>query len=118
MLQHASSGLGMLALAAMATEAAARDSAANPLAVQPPDFAPRARHVIFLWQSGGPPHHDTFDPKPLLSANHGKESKEFASILGSRFKNSTRKLVASPWKYQPRGQSGIEISDALPNLAK
>jgi hypothetical protein len=117
MLQQTGSGLGFLALAAMAHEAAGKEFT-NPLAERPPHFAAKAKHVIFLWQSGGPPHLDTFDPKPLLTTAHGKETKEFASLLGSRFKNSKRKLVASPWKFPKRGQSGLEISDAYERLAE
>jgi hypothetical protein len=53
-----------------------------------------------------------------LTANAGKQSKEFASLLGDRHKRSTRKLIASPWKFQKRGQSGLEISDAFAKLAE
>ena len=116
-LQHASSGLGMLALAAMAAEAATRDSASDPLAPRTPHFKPRAKHVVFIWQGGGPPHQDTFDPKPLLKKNHGKQTKEFASILGTRFKNSTRKIVGSPWEFKPRGESGLEMAPPWPIIA-
>ncbi len=118
-LTRASNGLGGLALAAFAAESMAKQGdATNPLAIRDPHFAPKAKRVIMLWQQGGPPHMDTFDPKPLLTANQGRQSKEFASVLGDRHKRSTRKLVGSPWKFQKRGQSGLEISDAYARLAE
>jgi hypothetical protein len=118
-LQRGASGLGFLAFAAMATEAAARDTELNnPLSVKPPHFKAHAKRVIMLWQRGGPPHMDTFDPKPMLRQYHGKATKELASILGDRFKRSNRKLVGSPWEFKKRGESGIEISDAFAQLAE
>ena len=118
-LQRASSGLGMLAFGAMATEAAASEGAfSNPLAVRQGHFPGKAKRVIMLWQGGGPPHQDTFDPKPILRTKHGSETKEFASILGEKFKNSKRKLVGSPWKFQKYGNSGIEIAETFKNLAE
>jgi hypothetical protein len=119
MLTRTSAGLGGLVLAAAAADAmAAQEGQANPLAPRASHFTPRAKRVILLWQQGGPPHQDTFDPKPLLNTKHGTESREFASILGDRFKRSTRKLMGSPWKFQKHGQSGLEISDAYPKLAE
>ena len=45
---------------------------ANPMAPKQPHFAPRAKRVIFMFMHGGPSHLDTFDPKPLLTRDHGK----------------------------------------------
>jgi hypothetical protein len=112
--------MGGIVLAALAAADAVgkQADATNPLAPRDPHFAPKAKRVILLWQQGGPPHMDTFDPKPMLTANAGKQSKEFASILGERHKRSTRKLVPSPWKFSKRGQSGLEISDTYEKLAE
>src|SRR5262245_10352280 len=68
-LKQASCGFGYLALAGLATEAAA---AANPLAAKRPHFTARAKRVIFLFMDGGPSHVDTFDYKPKLNADAGQ----------------------------------------------
>src|SRR5689334_14160086 len=70
-------GFGALALAGLlADEAAAApvapDRAADPLAPKPPHFPAKARHVIWLYQSGGPSQVDTFDYKPDLLKLDGK----------------------------------------------
>ena len=47
----------------------------DPLAPKKPHFAATAKHVIFLFMSGGVSHVDTFDPKPRLLTDHGKSVK-------------------------------------------
>ena len=83
-------------------------------------LAPRARRVIYLFMSGGPSHVDTFDPKPVLSERHGQEmppelirNHEFAMI-----KEARPKVKGSPWTFQPRGQSGTEVSELFPHVGK
>jgi hypothetical protein len=126
MLQHASSGLGFLALAAMTSEAAAREeSSNNPLEARTPPRPLKAKRVIFLFQGGGPPHMDTFDYKPLLDRNndknvHGKDASEFASIIGRSFQNGASRMVATPakWEFKRHGKSGLVISSLFPHLAR
>ena len=65
-------GFGSMALAALLADEAAAATPANPLAPRPPHFPGRARRVIFLFMPGGPSQVDTFDPKPRLTADHGK----------------------------------------------
>ena len=38
-----------------------------------PHFAPKARHIIYLFQSGGPSHVDLFDYKPDQRSLHATE---------------------------------------------
>ena len=52
--------------------AAETGAAADPLAPHAPQFEAKAKHVIFLYLSGGVSHVDTWDPKPKLFADHGK----------------------------------------------
>src|SRR5271167_605171 len=47
-------------------------TAANPLALRPPHFAPKAKNVIFLFMYGGPSQVDTFDYKPTLYRLDGR----------------------------------------------
>ena len=63
---------------------------------------------------GGPSQIDTFDPKPQVTENAGKP----IPIEKPRLEHSkTGNLFASPWKFARHGESGIEVSELLPNLA-
>ncbi|MDE0961277.1 MAG: DUF1501 domain-containing protein [Planctomycetota bacterium] len=82
---------------------------------------PRAKRVIWLFQSGGPSQIDLFDPKPLLGKRHGEELP--ASIrMGQRLtamsgNQSTLPLVGSPFQFSAHGKSGAQISELLPHTA-
>jgi hypothetical protein len=92
----------------------AAESATDPLAVKPPHFAPRAKSVIFLFMYGGPSHMDLFDPKPVLTAKHGKTIR-----LETRKDVFTNvKLLGSERKFIKQAQSGIEVSDLFPHLGR
>src|SRR5438132_5962586 len=74
-LSTMANGFGMLGLAGLLAEscaAATADDAANLSGPKQPHHAPRAKQVIFLFMGGGPSHVDLFDPKPRLTADHGK----------------------------------------------
>ncbi len=90
-----------------------RPSAANPLAERLPQFAARAKRVIFLFMSGGPSHVDTFDPKPRLARDNGKP---LPFAMPKLVRTKTGNLLASPFKFSKRGKSGIEVTDLLPEL--
>jgi len=85
MLQTMSSGFGYLAFSGIAAKAAASErkqqeadkseSSTNPLAPKPPQFAAKAKRVSFLCMWGGPYHMDTFEYKPKLAADSGKQGK-------------------------------------------
>jgi hypothetical protein len=111
MLRRTGAGFGSLALAALlADDAAGKDSSArNPLTPRAPHFAARAKRVIFLFMPGGPSQVDTFDPKPILTREHGKPSPKL--YLGQK-----RNLLASPWKFAKRGKSGLEVSELFPHV--
>ena len=103
LLESSSLGFGMLALNALHAQwaGAARPSMINPLAPRQPHFAPKAKRVIFMYMAGGPTHLDTFDFKPELKKQDG-----------------VSRLLGPVYDFQPRGQSGIMISDAFPELSK
>jgi Protein of unknown function (DUF1501) len=88
----------------------------NPLAPRPPHFPARARRVIFLFMNGGPSHIDTFDPKPALQKYAGQPVPP--SLAKKTGRKSNGMLMASPFKHQPYGQSGIEITEIYPETAK
>src|SRR4051812_21950480 len=71
LLKTASSGFGYFAFAGLSTWASERST--SPLAPRASHFPARARRVIFLCMEGGPSHVDTFDYKPMLNADNGKQ---------------------------------------------
>jgi hypothetical protein len=106
MLARCANGFGALALAGLASEAR------GGLHHQP-----KAKNVIFLYMDGGPSQLDTFDPKPLLSKYHGRDPHELLKVQPTQF-DSVGKVLASPWKFQQHGQSGLWVSEIFPHLAK
>ena len=114
-------GLGAIALQSMLAResvAAALTAPASPLAAKKPHFAPRAKNVIFLFMEGGPSHLDLFDPKPLLNKLAGQSLPEsFGSVLTS-MGESKSPLLASKRTWKQHGQSGLWVSDWLPQIAE
>lgn len=128
-LRDAFCGFGSLALSSMLqqdnviaspqTAATSSNSGAfDPLAARPAHFPARARSVIFLFMGGGPSHLETFDPKPLLNKLSGqKRPAEFGEAKYQLIK-ADAKLLGSARKFSQHGESGIEVSDLFPHLAK
>lgn len=115
MLRSAACGFGSVALHSMATRMA---SAANrPLAARSPHYRPRAKRVIFLFMAGGPSQADLFDPKPLIVKNHGRTVA--APVDDQQLRVGVERFIAMApvAPVRPRGESGMTISDLLPNLA-
>src|SRR5579859_3734388 len=94
MLQRTGTGLGMLGLAGLLSNET-KAASTNPLAVKVPHFKPKAKHVIHLFMNGGPSQVDTFDPKPELTKNHGKD----AGSAGLKTERKTGPLYKSPFKF-------------------
>ena len=111
LLKASALGFGNLALLSLLAEQAAADQ--NPLAPRSPQFPARANRVIFVFLHGWPSQVDTFDPKPLLTRDHGKPfTGEMPRIVSS----PTGNLLKSPWEFKPYGQSGIEVSSLFPHV--
>ena len=92
-------------------------AASSLLAEAGPHHPARARSVIFLYMDGGPSQIDTFDPKPLLARYDGQNPyKVLPKVEPTQFAN-VGKVMASPWKFTPRGRSGLPVSDLFPHLA-
>ena len=113
LLIQAGRGFGSLALASLL-----QGEGVNPLAPKAPHLKPRAKRVIYLFMHGGVSHVDTFDPKPELAKRSGQTiSAEAAKGLKTnRIDFSKAPMRGSPWKFQHRGQSGMEISELLPHI--
>jgi len=89
----------------------------NPMSVLSPEFAPRAKSVIFLFMYGGPSQMDTFDPKPALDRWHGKPIPVFRKE--DAFNAATKATaMRSPYTFAKHGQSGLDICEKFPHLAR
>ena len=111
-------GFGGLALSALFAEAGITVGSEAPaeynVLPKPPHHAPKAKAVIQLFMHGGPSHVDLLDPKPMLSKYDGQNPP--AEVADDE--NRTSYLLGTPFKFNKHGESGIEYSDVLPNIAK
>jgi hypothetical protein len=81
-------------------------------------YAPKAKRVIFLYMSGGVSHIDTWDPKPRLVADHGKEVKLNHPEIENRPGYERIFLKRPNWSFQRYGRSGTEVSTLFPRMAQ
>ncbi|MDP6305757.1 MAG: DUF1501 domain-containing protein [Verrucomicrobiota bacterium] len=114
-------GLGGIALGSLLNAQAANRNAIAGLA-DLTHFAPKAKRVIYLFQSGGPSQLDLFDHKPNLAKRFGEEVPE--SIYPAERKTTMTSgqksfpCAPSTLKFAQHGQAGTWLSHALPHLAK
>jgi hypothetical protein len=97
----------------------ARAAAAEVPDVKPrtPHFPAKAKAVIQLFMHGGPSQVDLFDPKPLLEKYAGQSpSRDIANDI--LFVGNAGGMMPSPFKFSRHGQSGMDISEIMPHLAK
>jgi hypothetical protein len=120
MLRLAGTGFGAMALRALLAGDAQASSAVNtrslnPLAPLPPHHAARAKRCIFVYLPGGPSQIDLLDPKPRLQKENGRPLPFEKPKLQ---RTATSGLFGSPWKFARHGESGIDVSELLPHLAR
>jgi hypothetical protein len=87
-----------------------------------PHFAPKAKRVIFLFQSGAPSQMDLFDHKPALKDKRGIELPNSVR-MGQRITTMTsgqKNLPVAPsiFKFERHGHSGTWLSELLPHTAE
>ena len=115
-------GIGGLALAWLLREEDAQAAPKRPelaprrfdLLPKTPSHPPRAKAMISLWMQGGPSHIDLFDPKPALDKLDGKKFP--GEVKYDNAAQASAKVMASPWKFKPHGECGMELSELLPHL--
>ena len=119
-LQQCAVGLGGLALGNLiGGNASAAITGTNPLASRKPHFAAKAKRVIYLFQAGGPSHLEMFDHKPELAKWDGKlPPPELIKGYRSAFITPNSTLLGPKFKFARHGQSGAELSEIVPHLAK
>ncbi len=90
----------------------------NALTEHQTHFAPKAKRVIFLFMTGGVSHVDTWDPKPALTRDHGKEIKADHPEIKDRPGYEKIYLKQPQWEFTPHGRCGTEVSTLFPETAK
>ncbi len=110
-LAEAGCGFGAVAAAALLDRDQARGAGLS--AVHHPA---RATSVIFLYMDGGVSQVDSFDPKPRLERDAGKDPRSLFKVDATQF-NSVGNVLPSPWGFRRYGQSGIAVSDLFPSIA-
>ncbi len=113
-LKKLGAGFGGLALSTLLREDAVAAKGFYGLSQRSPEVRPRATSVIQLFMHGGPSQVDLLDPKPMLNQHHSKTPPD--SVVDDE--NRTKYLLGTPFKFHKSGESGIEFSDRLPNIAK
>jgi uncharacterized protein (DUF1501 family) len=121
-LQDLALGLGGVAFGSL-MQSSGYGKGAQPTGVEAgpgsvlPHFAPRAKHVIFLFMAGGPSQLDLFDHKPALAKYEGQRVPDEV-LRGAElpFIERDASLMASPFKFSRHGQSGAMLSELLPRL--
>ena len=129
-LSNVSLGLGVAALSSLIGPRAFAGAGQKAPAPAPgghvldaPHLVPRAKRVIYLFQSGGPSQLDLFDYKPLLRTMNGEELPDSVrdGPAAHRHDRPTRQsfpLAGSQFEFAQHGKSGAWVSELLPHTAK
>jgi len=119
LLQRVGFGMGAVAASDLLAAVHGSDAPASPLAVRQPHFPAKAKRVIHLFMNGGPSQIDTFDPKPELTKLDGQELPDSVKeTLQPTQRNRVGEIWASPFAFSKHGESGLEISELFPKVAK
>ena len=85
-------------------------------------FAPKAKRVVYLFQSGGPSHLELLDEKPELKRLHGTELpdsiRQGQRLTGMTSGQTSFPVIASKFGFRSCGQSGTRLSELLPHTGK
>ena len=120
-LRSTGAGLGAAALATLLNPARSNAMASEQGLPDLPHFAPKAKRIIYLFQSGAPSQMDLFDPKPAMVNRQGEDLP--ASIRqGQRLTTMTSGQATFPvapsiFKFNQHGQSGMWMSELMPHLS-
>lgn len=118
-LQQSSSIVGAAALGSLM---AGQGLLAAPAGAHLPHFPPRAKRVVYLFQSGGPSHLELLDYKPDLKKLHGTELpdsiRQGQRLTGMTSGQKSFPVIAPKFGFRQCGESGVWLSELLPYTAK
>ncbi len=120
-LIQAGGGFGALALSALLQTQTTSGTDANGSSSIQPWFDPKrvkVKRIIWLFMHGGPSHVDLFDPKPDLARLAGKSVPDSFGAFKTRRKVAENPLLGPIKPFLPRGKSGLQISEFLPQIAE
>jgi len=124
----AATGIGGMALASLMNENLFAETKAKPqapsaeqLEADARTFAPKAKRIIYLHQSGAPSQMDLFDPKPAMEKLFSEDLKEHLDI-GHRITGMTKNqktfpIAPSRYAFKNHGDCGATVSELLPHIA-
>ena len=121
-LSRASAGVGAMALASLGHgRVGSADDAARSVARMAPHFAPKAKRIIYLFQSGGPSQLDLFDHKPALQDRNGQELpdsvRQGQRLTGMSGNQASLPMAGAQFKFERHGECGMWVSELLPRTA-
>ena len=122
-LTKSAMGLGMLGLSTLLNPLNSYGNSLDRLTDDSlPHFTPKAKRVIYLFQSGAPSQMDLFDYKPLLNKLHGEQLpdsiRKGQRLTGMTAGQSSFPLVGTPFSFSQYGESGAWMSELLPHQSK
>lgn len=111
-------GLGSMALGSLLNPSLFASNPAQPF----PNFAPKAKRVIYLFQSGAPSQMDLFDWKPEMRKMYDTDLPD-SIRQGQRLTGMTvgqKRFPVAPtvFDFKQHGQSGAWVSELMPNVAR
>lgn len=113
---HGGLGLGSMALAGLKLRG---ENEGSGLVPQSPTFAPKAKRVIYLFQSGGPAQQDLYDDKPLLREKNGQDLPESVRrgqrLTAMSVNQASYPLAGSVFRFHRHGRCGMNLSELLPH---
>src|SRR5438552_8854356 len=116
--ERTSAGLGIAALASLLQEEMRAEGGLPAL----PHFPPKAKRVIYLFQSGAPSQMDLFDYKPKLKDLRATELPDSVRmgqrLTGMTSTQATFPIAPSKFRFARHGKSGAWLSELLPHTAK
>ena len=120
LLRGAASSIGVAAMSSlMSQDAMAGTNGPN---IGGTHFAPRAKRVVYLFQSGGPSHLELFDPKPTLRDLHGTELpgsiRRGQRLTGMTSGQKSFPVIAPKFGFRQCGKAGTWLSELLPHTAR
>lgn len=120
MLARCGYGIGLAAVHSLLGQGNA-EAAASP-ADAFPNFQPRAKRVIFLFQAGGPSHLDLFDYKPAMRGRFGQDIPPSVfggqRVTGMVAQQDRFPVVPTMYGFKQYGKSGVWLSELLPHTGK
>ena len=123
LLQGHASVVGTAALAGLLDrDGFGAEGAAGTRGAVVPHVAPRAKRVVYLFQSGGPSHLELLDHKPRLREFHGQELpdsiRQGQRLTGMTSGQASFPVIAPKFSFVRAGSNGTWISELLPHTAK